>query len=33
MSLTRGDVVDANWCPHCAATINKAAAARGKAAR
>jgi hypothetical protein len=28
MPLTRADVVEANWCPHCAKTINKAAQAR-----
>ena len=31
MPLKRADIVDANWCPHCAATINKAAAKRGRA--
>jgi len=29
MWLSESDVKDANWCPHCAATINKAAAQRG----
>ena len=28
--LTRADVVEANWCPHCAAIINKAARKRGR---
>jgi hypothetical protein len=32
MSLTRRDVVEANWCPHCATVINKAARRRGRAA-
>ncbi len=31
MPLSRADVVEANWCHHCAATINKAARARGRA--
>ncbi len=31
MLLKEGDVKDANWCPFCAATINKAAARRGRA--
>ena len=31
MPLTRRDVVEANWCAHCAATINKAAQRRGQA--
>ncbi len=31
MPLTEGDVIDANWCPHCAVTINKAAQRRGQA--
>lgn len=26
--LTDVDVIEANWCPHCAAVINKAAHAR-----
>jgi hypothetical protein len=30
-ALKRGDVVDANWCPHCVATINKAAKNRANA--
>ena len=25
MPLTEADVIEANWCPHCPATINKAA--------
>jgi hypothetical protein len=29
MDLTEGDVKDANWCPHCPGTINKAARRRG----
>ena len=32
MTLTEGDVKDANWCPYCAAIINKAARRRGQAA-
>jgi hypothetical protein len=31
MPLSRGDVVDANWCPHCPGTINKAAKRRANA--
>jgi hypothetical protein len=31
MPLTRRDVVEANWCHHCAKTINKAAQRRGQA--
>lgn len=31
MPLSEGDVKDANWCPHCAVTINKAAQRRGQA--
>lgn len=30
--LTEVDVKEANWCPHCAAVINKAARRRGQAA-
>jgi hypothetical protein len=30
MPLTRAQVAEANWCPHCAATINKAAKRRGE---
>lgn len=33
MPLKRDDIVMANWCHHCAKVINKAAKARGKAAR
>jgi hypothetical protein len=29
MTLSERDVKDANWCPHCAKTINKAAQRRG----
>ena len=29
MPLSERDVKDANWCPHCPGTINKAAAQRG----
>jgi hypothetical protein len=31
MPLTESDVKDANWCGHCACTINKAAQRRGRA--
>lgn len=31
MNLTARDVKEANWCPHCAAIINKAAHRRGQA--
>jgi hypothetical protein len=31
MSLKR-EIVETNWCPHCAAVINKAAQKRGQAA-
>lgn len=31
--LSRRDVVEANWCPHCVAYINKAAKRRGEAHR
>lgn len=30
MSLTRLDVAEANWCPHCVTWINKAAKRRGE---
>lgn len=30
MRLSRADVVEANWCGHCAAVINKAAQRRGE---
>jgi len=33
LRLTEADVKDANWCPHCAATINKAARKRAFADR
>lgn len=29
--LRWSDIVDANWCPHCVATINKAAKRRANA--
>lgn len=28
MDLDEGEVVDANWCPHCAVVINKSAQKR-----
>jgi hypothetical protein len=31
MTLTERDVKEANWCPHCAVVINKAAERRGRA--
>lgn len=33
MPLTRRDIVEANWCPHCVGYINKAAKKRGEADR
>ena len=30
MPLSEVDVKEANWCPHCAEIINKAAAQRGR---
>lgn len=32
MPLKESDVKEANWCPHCAAVINKAARRRGQGA-
>jgi hypothetical protein len=32
MTLTARDVKEANWCPHCATIINKAARRRGQRA-
>jgi hypothetical protein len=32
VDLTARDVKEANWCPNCAAVINKAARRRGQAA-
>lgn len=32
-SLTRRDITEANWCPHCVGYINKAAKRRGEADR
>jgi len=33
LPLTERDVKEANWCPHCGATINKAAKRRAEVAR
>ena len=33
MPLTEVDVIEANWCIHCAVTINKAAQKRAQAER